>query len=295
MGHAAVITAYKDAPQLIRLQTGLRSLGFKIFVHIDRKANFSAEEMARISSLSDVVRSAYRVGWGDYAHLKAIILLLRDAIAAGGWQHVHIVSGQDHPIAPLERFDELGDRCHLSLIAYDAMAQHVRDRYELYHFPLKFRSRRPVRAINRAIHRLQQLTGYRRKRIGSFSAIYKGVIWNSLTYEACRAMLDDPRHDEFVKALRSVEIPEEFYIQTLLMNSPHSDKVSVGNLRYTDWSFKNGSNPAYLDESDYDRITLSGHLFARKIDSALSCKLLKLLSEQQYGAETLASGATDGT
>lgn len=76
-------------------------------------------------------------------------------------------------------------------------------------------------------------------------------------------------------------IPEEFFFQTIIMNSPYKENVVEKNLRYTDWSGKNGSRPSFLDETDYEKIIKSGDFFARKIDSNISDKLLKKIERSK--------------
>jgi len=67
---------------------------------------------------------------------------------------------------------------------------------------------------------------------------------------------------------------EEIYFQTIIMNSPFSDKVINNNLRYIKWEYKNGSMPAILDEEDYEEVEKSNQLFARKIEYPVSMKLV---------------------
>lgn len=38
------------------------------------------------------------------------------------------------------------------------------------------------------------------------------------------------------------------------MNSPFKDNIVCDHLRYINWTFKNGSCPAILDEEDYEKI-----------------------------------------
>ena len=59
---------------------------------------------------------------------------------------------------------------------------------------------------------------------------------------------------------------EEFYFQTVIMNSEFANKVTNDNLRHIDWKSRNGNNPAILDESDFEKLKRTNAVFARKFD-----------------------------
>lgn len=50
-------------------------------------------------------------------------------------------------------------------------------------------------------------------------------------------------------------------------------------MRYTLWHEKNGALPGIMDESDFESIINSNAIFARKISSDCSAKLLNMLDE----------------
>lgn len=76
--------------------------------------------------------------------------------------------------------------------------------------------------------------------------------------------------------LKICEIAEEFFFQTILINSPFKENIVCDHLRYINWTFKNGSGPAILDEEDYEKIKNGNYLFMRKIGKQ-SKGLLNLL------------------
>jgi hypothetical protein len=65
----------------------------------------------------------------------------------------------------------------------------------------------------------------------------------------------------------------------MIMNSGLKNSVICDNLRYTDWTKRNGSFPAVLDSSDLNKIIASKSLFMRKIDSKISEQLLLSVKE----------------
>ena len=60
-------------------------------------------------------------------------------------------------------------------------------------------------------------------------------------------------------------------------NSNYLKSISNKNLRYVDWELRNGSSPAFLDISDYDKIILSEKIFARKFNNISEALLEKLI------------------
>jgi hypothetical protein len=72
---------------------------------------------------------------------------------------------------------------------------------------------------------------------------------------------------------------DEFVFQTILLNSPHKDRIVNNNYRYIDWSM-GGANPKVLDESDFENISQSEMLFARKLDIDKSSKLFDLIDSK---------------
>lgn len=66
---------------------------------------------------------------------------------------------------------------------------------------------------------------------------------------------------------------EEFYFQTVLMNSSFKSKICTDNLRFIDWSNRNGNNPSVLDETDFENLCLSNSFFARRFEYPISLKI----------------------
>ena len=119
MRQALLITAYQDMKQLKRLIDRFDA-DFEIFIHLDKKC---LEAMQAVSCRENVhLMSRYSVEWGDYNHLKAIIMLMAEAYAHGDLEYFHLITGSDYPAMPLA---ELKAFCE----------QHREDNY-LEHFPL---------------------------------------------------------------------------------------------------------------------------------------------------------------
>ena len=81
-------------------------------------------------------------------------------------------------------------------------------------------------------------------------------------------------HEDFWGDLYRCQVPEEFFFQTLFMNSSKwAERVINKELRYMDWSRGDGASPCYLVPEDYEKVMKSECVFARKFHPELSKEL----------------------
>ena len=79
-------------------------------------------------------------------------------------------------------------------------------------------------------------------------------------------------HPEFVAYFRSVLIPDEIFIHTILGNSPFRIAAGRNNPHYIRWTV--GPHPDVLSEEDLPALRESEKLFARKFEWSREAKLL---------------------
>ena len=196
--------------------------------------------------------------------------------------YIHIISGQDFPIKDIKDFHlkfENSDKIYMSCIGQEDFPDVINERLYYPVLNLNWDSRkRSIRIINTLTKAVQKCLGIKRRSIGDFSCIYKGMVWVSLPKKAACYVLDClQKNPKIMRDLYHTLIPEEFFFQTILVNSEFNEKIVNYNLRYTDWSGRYNSIPAYLDETDFDIIKKSEDFFARKIDSSISRGLVSML------------------
>lgn len=287
--HAVLITAYKDYPALLRLVRRLDRSFFTPFIHIDKRSRIGAAEIDDLRTLGAVVRRTFVVRWGSYSHLQAILHLLAATLDAGGFDFIHIISGQDYPLWNAAEFERRCDG-HI-FVGHAALNDHpalVRERYEFgdpFHFLLtgpagmggihKFLSRK-----SRWVHKL---VGRRRTQFGPYACLHKALVWSSFPTWAGVRLLDDPKAGDFLEAIRNTRVAEEIFFSTYFLNSEIAPFVVRDDLRYIDWRNRNGSKPAYLDETDAEPVLRSNALFARKVNSEVSTKLLDTIDAVRFG------------
>lgn len=275
---AVLITAYKDRKQLDELLGALNGK-FKVYLHIDAKSDeLEYQDIKDSYPLISVIKK-YQINWGGYNHIKAVLELISMAVEDNETSYIHIISGQDFPVRNKNDFDnqfENSDLIYMTCIGQEEFPNIIKDR--LYYRIINSNwdeKRYSIHILNRITSLLQKIFGVKRNSIGEFSHIYKGMIWSSFPIEVGTYVLDYVRlHPEFLHDLQHTLIPEEFFLQTILVNSKYKDRIVKRNLRYTDWNSRYNSSPAYLDLTDFEKIVKSRDFFARKIDSNISCDLV---------------------
>jgi len=283
---AFLITAYRDEAQL-RWLVGFCSRFARVFVHIDRK---SPIPVSAVEEAGGVAIKRYRVGWGAYAHVRAILDLMRLAVRDAAVDYVHVISGQDMPLHPADWFVKRYEACD-EIQGYVVPASHPSVKahwYEHYCLSTLFNLDKRnawVRRLDDLSDAVQTRLGVRRKGIGEIATPYKSLVYVSMPVAAAKHVLDYyDTHRPFRRDLHHCLIAEEFLFMSILMHSPFAEKVTGKDIHYCDWSERNGAYPAYLDESDFDRIYdregLTEYVFARKVDSLISAKLVPRIREK---------------
>lgn len=276
---AFLITAFKNQEQLVDLIQSLNEKAL-VFVHIDRKSTaISLEQLKDMNLKNTTIISKYRIPWGGYAHLQAILKLFRLALADERVTYLHTISAQDIRICSWPQLEERFFNCdNIYMTCKNAMdipaKTQLRFRKHILtsrYFPINGL----VDKLNKKYRKLQDKLHIEYNTIKPFPEIYKGMIWCSMPRSAALYALEFcKKNPVFLRTLHHVALPEEFFFQSIFMNSEYKDKVVPNNLRYTDWVKRHGSRPAFLDATDYDKIVESDCIFARKIDPKIAGELI---------------------
>ena len=227
----------------------------------------------------------YTVEWGDYRHLKAIVLLMEEALKNDEIEYFHLITGSDYPAVSLARLKAFCE-------------EHRNDNY-LEHFPLPHLAWGNVGGLNRIQYwwlrpnisrtngawitrkliNLQRRLGIKRRFRYFEGKLYGGGTYWSLSRKAVGLALDYlGDHPDYLRRFRHTSIAEEICLPTIWCNS---DIPLINDYkRYIDWG-QDGANPQILSEKDYSKIISSGALFARKMESKISDKLIEQLKSNE--------------
>lgn len=283
---AFLITAYKDFEQLYELAAYLSDHN-KVFIHIDKSSREITEDnIKKLNNIGNCTAICkYAICWGSFTHVEAIMELMRLALEDKSVTFMHLITGQDFPVKPLDEIErefEKETHIYMDYMGPNNLPKTVKVRYQYYNFFVNKNVKNIwLWNLQYLTVLLQKIFFIKRKGIASFDAIYKGLVYISMPSDAAAYVLEYCKEEPaYLKGLRQCQVPEEFFFQTLFMNSYFKERVIKRELRYMNWEKGDGSSPAYLDESDYDAIREGNYVFARKFDSKISQKLKEKIMKE---------------
>ncbi|MHC4946987.1 MAG: beta-1,6-N-acetylglucosaminyltransferase [Planctomycetota bacterium] len=286
---AYLIMTHKSPRQLLRMVEALQHPSVAFFVHVDDKVEEAQfRYMVRHHPNVRFIRPRHVVEWGGWSMVAAELDLVRAALRAGA-QSMVLLSGVDYPVWSNRRLVEFFLGSDRSYVEHYRIPSRYWDRgalnrvrqYWLCDDPIRLRSRLWRRTIGRVWrgvwHRVIRFwfnlafklgfeLGLRRKPPDDL-VFHIGSQWWTLSRPAAEYVLDFvERRPDAVRFYRHSHVPDEGFIQTVVMNSPLRDRVVNDNLRFIEWD--GGFNPRVLEQGDLDTILRSGSAFARKISLA---------------------------
>lgn len=289
---AYIVSAYKNPDQAVRLIRRLDADNVHFFIHVDKKTNEAAyarivRPLAGVPHVHFLAR--HRCDWGGFGHVQATIKGLAE-IVRGGLKpdYVFLLTGQDYPIVTNAAIKEfLAQSSGSSFLSHFPLPSDEWEggglpRIDRWH--IRVRGRHHVLSGRRLSIVRQMPLGLR--PFGGSS--YWGLSWRCVEY-ANRFIRENP---SYVRFFRYVDVPDEIFFQTILLNSPLRETVVDDDLRYVRWRDWNDARPAILGKEDFDAVTSSGKLFARKFDMNHDAEILDMIDAATR--EELASGEPAG-
>ncbi|KZK75200.1 MAG: hypothetical protein A3K90_08615, partial [Pelodictyon luteolum] len=246
MKQGVLVTAFKEPAWLERT---IRQLGdgFSVFVHVDRKSKQEVvEAFFELSRKYKNVKvfSRYRVNWGGNNHLKAILLLVEEALK-DGMEYCHLITGQDYPLMSGEALFAEGAKLlnymEFAPLPNPAWKDGGYDRLLYYNFFDVFDGRTMFRRrVIRLFAAIQKFLFIKRNLPSDVRFHGGGTYW-SLTGECLEyAMRYAAEHPRFMKAFDHSFCAEEIFFQTVLLNSPFKDAIINDPRRFIVWEYRYG-------------------------------------------------------
>lgn len=277
MKHAILMTVYKDVELINRLIDSYPD-EFGVFIHIDKKAGIAVSDIISKPNVHTVKK--YKVNWGGYNHVKAMLYLLKLSMQDDGYDYYHWVTGQDVPINPQTFDDRLNygySYLEVNKLPRPGWCDGGLIRYQIYGFfdVLDAKIRWQSKILN-YFERLQKKIHFIRP-FRDYSNIYEGSGYFTLFKEDAKLLLSEaPKWEKFY---RHTFCGEESVVQTILMNSNRKPFLINETLRFIEWDapWNAPIPPRILTIADYEHIIHRGCLFARKVDKNTSSELLERL------------------
>jgi hypothetical protein len=277
---AYIISAYKYPEQLTRLVLRLNADTSAFFIHVDQKAEQQIYDQitANLASLPNVhFLSRHRCDWGGFGHVRATLKGINELFKRGiPFDYAILLTGQDYPIKSNDQIhDFLQNHAGTSFMDYFELPCHQwenqgLDRIERWHLHVRNRqfSLPPV-------HRFP----LKRRFVQGLKPFGGSSYW-CLTRD-CVEYIDQftKRDPSFVKFFERVDVPDELFFQTILMNSPFRADIANDDLRYIEWPNPDFGSPIILSQRDYAALAQSPKLFARKFDVMVDAAILDLIDQ----------------
>lgn len=281
MRHAFLITAYRDFDFLKRtVEIYTADSRVDCYIHVDKKVNMprDLEEWGR-NQKRTYLFSKYKVNWGSYRHISAVLFLMKQALATDQYDYFHIISANSFITKSIDdvlSFFEQNEKNtnYVQVIDLDEDDKNrVIDPWFIYYHFLHIYDKRTEKgnSFDKLFEKIQRKLGIRRKT----RYRYKGLLYAHYTREfveyALRYIEERP---EYLRNLKMCNISEEFFFQNILMYSPFKNTIYNNHLIYDVWN--SGGVAQFLTEEDYFKIKSGEYLFARKFGKE-SEKLFKMI------------------
>lgn len=263
MRHAFLISAYNNYSLLLENIKIYAKYG-DVYLHIDKKNPIGENLLTEFRKIENLaIISSYKIYWGSYKHLLAFVDMIRLAREKRAYDFYHILSGNTMIGKDRVYFEDFfASRKNANFIEIIPVDERISERFRYYYFlhRLNYKSGRGETFSDQLI-KLQKKMKISRK----CSFAYRGYLYCHLNGAFIDYLLNYLKSNpNYLKTLKTCFIPEEFFFQNVVMNSPFKDTVVNDPLIFDVWQGLSQS-PLELTEEYFSDIVSSEKLFFRKI------------------------------
>ena len=246
-----------------------------VYIHIDKKSNIK-DEIIKDSHVH-ILEEQLNCEWGDISQVDCTLLLFKEVIKSGiDYDYVVLKSGQDLLVRDglKDLFLEADDQIYIKI--KEETRRSLNMGLMMINWPKiarkRYTNRHPVRMIRRLLLLLYRRGIHLFKNKNYWPEhyhFYNGSQWFSLPLDVVKYILDFLDENKwYYQFFKNTLCPDEWFFQTLLMNSPYKSKVINENFVYLKWGveLEKRNSPELLSEMDIKDIGASKKFFARKFD-----------------------------
>jgi hypothetical protein len=262
-----------------------------VFVHIDKKFLDYKTKIVQ-SPRVYILPESIDVKWGDITLVDATLLLLKAVVESGNhYDFVCFRSGQDM-LVKNGFMDFLAENKNkIFMNAYRVKDREPHAAFVNVTWPkaarrLYINPFHPQRILRRAIACLYSM-GWNvlpnKNQFPKHFSIYNGSNWFSIPIDVATYILDFLDENKwYYETFRNSLVPDEFFFQTLIMNSKYRSDVVNHNLMYIKFgeTIKSRNNPITLKMEHIEIIKRSNEFFARKFDESVDKLVIDFYSEK---------------
>jgi hypothetical protein len=234
-------------------------------IHVDSgTATSIAEEFERIAPDARNVHyiDRHHPIWGGWGVAETELRLTRSLLELDGdWTHFVNLSGACYPLQSRATIDAfLSAHPHRNFIEVNKIRpdeSYVRER---------------VSWVHREVDGRIKKTSIPKVVTSSLDVEWGGSNWHILTREFCEWVMSDPVAAKILEYVRDIGVPDEHFMQCLIMASPFADSVVpyAREIKWRDEAF----HPETLTSTDSKLLLESKMLFARKFDAGVDSRIL---------------------
>lgn len=285
---AILILAHCNIPQVCELAKRLNG-SFYVYIHVDKKHLLTDEEKEMLALPNVEYFQAVSVNWGSWSIGEAAYQLFQRALKNPEIEYFHLISGQDWPLLPQEKIRDFfagNDKIYMRYAPAKGTKKTGEPLlwWQKFYFNYDTVKRRTLfgKIYHRVILALQFLLGVNKfKRYGMDLEIFQGANWLDIPREPLEYTVRYwDTHENVRNVFKTGFCPDEFWVQTILVNSDYRQKIVNRELRYVLWEKQHGSFPAILDLSNLEEIQKSDAFFMRKVTFEHSKELLDRIDKR---------------
>jgi hypothetical protein len=290
-----LISTHTDVLQLARLICALPD-NSTFFIHLDKKTDIKpfAEAFADDSRVK-FIDHRVDVRWGSINEVEYQMELVRAALNSGEqFERLITLSGMDYPLWNKNRiiqfFEQDQEREYLMGIDLSTGGLPSKRYTEFYLMTSKKRTLRYISSVllRKLIYFLGIKKSLKIKTSDKSLNLWKGAAWWAISPQLASYILHEwDENTELRKYMRTALCPAELFAQTVAFNSEEwrdkcmefTDKnnCNLPALTPLTWVAWQGSEIKVLDESDYETLRSSGKMFARKVVTGKSDRLVECI------------------
>lgn len=285
---AYLVLAHKLPDQLIRLIKTLNTVDTSFFIHIDKNSRDEThgKMLNAFGSHANVqfIKRHY-CKWGDSSLVKATLAGLKHIVNSRiPFDYVLLLSGQDYPIKSNQDIQLFLQENHgFSFLQYITSPHNRAGRIEYWHirigrrhYIIPAKNMFGARMLNKLWNPIAAKIKRRRKLPGNLKPYFGSQFW-CLSKEFVDYLLNYlAEHPAYEKFMKFSYVPDEFFFQSIFLNSNLRQRIVNNDLRYKDFSDHN-KHPKVLGKQDFNILMQSEFLFARKFDITHDCEILDMI------------------
>jgi hypothetical protein len=290
---AYTLAVHKNAEQVVDLIRLVGREGDYVLVHCNPRSGpefrRAVEENCRKDCAATIFFAKPRpVTWGGFSLTQVIVGGVRELVRrADDWSFAINLTGQCLPTQPISALEEfLSQRPDANFLeCFDIQTAWTEAAYRFKRHYLELGGRLIDTRIPRRFP-------------PRFFRPYGGCGEFILNRKFCEYVTESPAADRIVRYLRTAQLSDELWLQSVIMNSPFSASVTE-RVRLNSFPDKDSPNPKILTMRDWDALTSPKYFFARKFDPAVDKDvMIALMNRVRHGGAAISPtsvGAAPGS